>query len=73
MGQQLADEYNIQFYQTSAKANIGVVESFEAIARDVKNRLVKDGGPATAPKRRLTAAQPKRGEGSDGASRGCCK
>lgn len=45
-GQQLADEFNIPFYQTSAKQNINVVNAFEAVALDVKKRLSADGGPA---------------------------
>lgn len=39
-GQQLADEYNIKFFETSAKSNINVVEAFTAIATDIKKRLM---------------------------------
>lgn len=39
-GQQLADEYSIKFFETSAKSNINVVESFTAIAKDIKKRLM---------------------------------
>ena len=42
-GQRLADQHGIPFFQTSAKNNLRVVEAFEAIARDVKNRMVRDG------------------------------
>ena len=38
-GQALADEYGLKFFETSAKQNIGVDETFEAIARETKDRL----------------------------------
>lgn len=45
-GRRLAEEYGIQFFLTSAKNNLNVVQAFEAIATDVKNRLMRDGvGP----------------------------
>ena len=68
MGQELADEYGIPFFQCSAKANVGVAPCFEAIAMDVKNRLVQSGGPV-APRRRLSGGKQQRG-GREG---GCCK
>jgi len=50
-GQGLADEYSIKFFETSAKQNINVVESFEAIAKDIKKRLMDNptvtGGPGS--------------------------
>jgi len=39
-GQSLANEYNIKFFETSAKSNINVVEGFTAIATDIKKRLM---------------------------------
>jgi len=47
-GQALADEYDppMQFFETSAKQNINVDAGFIAIARDVKERLMSEGGPA---------------------------
>ncbi|XP_039069070.1 ras-related protein RABE1c-like [Hibiscus syriacus] len=38
-GQALADEYGIQFFETSAKTNLNVEEVFFSIARDIKKRL----------------------------------
>ncbi|CAM6099443.1 unnamed protein product [Calypogeia fissa] len=38
-GQALADEYNIKFFETSAKTNFNVEEVFTSIARDIKIRL----------------------------------
>jgi len=48
-GQALADEYGIKFFETSAKSDINVVESFTAIAADIKRRLM-DNPAATAPR-----------------------
>merc|ERR1711879_457745 len=41
-GQLLADEYEIKFYETSAKNDINVKEAFTSIAQDIKNRLMND-------------------------------
>lgn len=43
-GQALADEYGVQFFETSAKNNVNVESGFIAIAREVKNRLMEEGG-----------------------------
>ena len=40
----MAKEYNIHFYETSAKQDLNVEKSFITIATDVKNRLIADGG-----------------------------
>mmetsp|Transcript_10729 Transcript_10729/g.18403 ORF Transcript_10729/g.18403 Transcript_10729/m.18403 type:complete len:216 (-) Transcript_10729:94-741(-) len=47
-GQALADEFGIQFFETSAKANIKVEDAFFAIARDIKHRL-QDSSDGTKP------------------------
>ncbi len=47
-GEALAKEYNIPFFETSAKQDINVGASFLAIATQVKNRLTStssDGAP----------------------------
>jgi len=46
-GQALADEYDppMQFFETSAKQNVNVDAGFIALARDVKERLMTEGGP----------------------------
>ena len=41
-GQALADEYGLKFFETSAKHNICVDETFEAIARETKDRLERE-------------------------------
>ena len=38
-GQELADEFGIQFFETSAKNTINVEEAFECLARQVKKSL----------------------------------
>ncbi|KAG5180342.1 Rab8A, rab family GTPase [Tribonema minus] len=43
-GAQLAAEYGIQFFETSAKNDINVEKGFITVAREVKNRLMADGG-----------------------------
>jgi Ras-related protein Rab-8A len=42
-GETLAREYNIHFFETSAKQDINVEKSFITIATDVKDRLMMDG------------------------------
>ncbi|CAM9659804.1 unnamed protein product [Ectocarpus sp. 6 AP-2014] len=42
-GAQLAAEYGIQFFETSAKNDINVEKGFITIAREVKDRLMADG------------------------------
>jgi len=41
-GKALADEYGIQFFETSAKDNVHVEEVFLAIAKDVMRRLASE-------------------------------
>eukprot|EP00624_Nannochloropsis_granulata_P001086 evm.model.NODE_1488_length_24496_cov_18.726200.7 len=43
-GQTLANDFGIQFFETSAKNDINVEKSFVTIAREVKNRMLVDGG-----------------------------
>lgn len=49
-GQELADDYGIQYFETSAKSNVNVLESFTSIAKDIKQRLMdsppQPGGPS---------------------------
>jgi len=63
-GEALAREYNIHFYETSAKQDINVEKAFMTIATDVKNRLLVDGGSAGgAAGIRVNAAKQERRSG----------
>jgi len=42
-GEKLAKEFNMQFYEASAKNDVNVEKSFISLARAVKDRLVADG------------------------------
>jgi len=67
-GDVLAKEYNIHFYETSAKQNLNVENAFLKIATDVKNRLITDGGNSNA----ATGHKLAPGGGSTAAKKGCC-
>ncbi|GAB4817579.1 hypothetical protein N2152v2_004625 [Parachlorella kessleri] len=45
-GQALADEFKLQFFETSAKNNVNVDEVFQSIARDIITRL-RDSGDSS--------------------------
>jgi Ras-related protein Rab-8A len=67
-GQALAKEYNIHFFETSAKSDINVDKAFMTIATDVKNRLIADGGSQNPSGGHKLAA----GGGSTAPKKGCC-
>ena len=69
-GQQLADEYGLPFFETSAKSGLNIHELFQSLAkRIVATRAVTDGATKpTAGPRKLNAAKPKPKEDT-----GCCK
>ncbi|XP_062187649.1 ras-related protein RABE1c-like [Phragmites australis] len=48
-GQKLADEYGMQFFETSAKTNQNVEQVFFTIARDIKQRLTETVAAAAEP------------------------
>lgn len=69
-GENLAKEYNIRFFETSAKQDICVEKAFITIATEVKDRLIADGG-GVAPQTRghqISASTPNPKAGG-----GCCK
>ncbi|EFN59509.1 hypothetical protein CHLNCDRAFT_33935 [Chlorella variabilis] len=73
-GQALADEFRMQFFETSAKNNTNVDEVFQSVARDIMLRL-KDtqpdagSGAGSGPSLRVGAGQRKAVASSKG---GCC-
>lgn len=68
-GQALADEYSIKFFETSAKNNINVVESFTAIATDIKKRLMDNPGASAPP----GSIRIDSSNASGSKKAGCCK
>ena len=73
-GQALADEYGIQFYETSAKSGKNVEEAFFTLAKDIRNRQQSDaakGAAATAGKIKLNSDNAKKAA-PGAAAKGCC-
>lgn len=65
-GEALAREFNIKFFETSARADLNVDAAFEKIAYDVKDRLLElEGAQPAANGRKLTA-------NAGGAKKNCC-
>ena len=67
-GEKLAKEYDIKFFETSAKQDIQVDSGFVTIAGEVKNRLISEGAPAVRNNNHIKA-----GAGGGGKKKsGCC-
>lgn len=58
-GQELADEYNIKFFETSAKTKFNVEEVFTSIARDIKIRLDQTNAKIDLPAARFNVVDPQ--------------
>ncbi|OQR87613.1 Rab8 family GTPase [Achlya hypogyna] len=68
-GEELAAEYGVQFFETSAKSNLNVEEAFRSIAVDVQKRL------AECESDRLDVANERKiklDDHENRASEGCC-
>ena len=68
-GQQLAREYDIKFFETSARSNTNVQEAFQTLADDVVKRLLDSGGGSfdQQPTLGVTISSD-----ADAKKRGCC-
>ncbi len=72
-GEDLARNYNMAFFEASAKKDIGVSEAFHSIAKQVVDRLSKDGGSGPTPRAGGAGkVDPKKAAKEEGKS-GCCK
>ncbi|KAM7279375.1 hypothetical protein ACFE04_006509 [Oxalis oulophora] len=69
-GQALADEYGIQFFETSAKTNLNVEQVFFSIARDIKQRLADTDSRAEPSTIKIN--QPEGASGQAAAKSSCC-
>ncbi|KAJ2662644.1 GTP-binding protein [Coemansia sp. RSA 1200] len=71
MGQALANKFNINFKETSAKSNINVEESFLELAADIKKRLLDS---ASQPEQTTIAGRVDINDAQRGAAQntGCC-
>jgi len=65
-GEQLAEEYGMKFFETSARANTNVTEAFMTLATDVVDRLLAGGGDQA--QGGVNVSQPQKHTGSSG----CC-
>jgi Ras-related protein Rab-8A len=70
VGQALADEYSIDFFETSAKNNINVVECFTSIAKKIKTRLMDNPGAAAPASGGVRVTE---GNANAKKAGGCCK
>ncbi len=68
-GEALAKEFQIPFYETSAKQDVNVETSFLTIATQIKDRILSEGGggSGTGGQRITPGAKPEAK-----ASGGCC-
>lgn len=69
-GRELAKEYDIQFFETSAKQDINVQEAFTALVKQVCDRLFNEGGSAT--KKAGGSVDINAAGDGKASSKGCC-
>ncbi len=66
-GKKLAEEFGMQFWETSAKNDVNVESSFHSIAKSVKDRIIADGGAGPTGGKSVTLSSSK-----PTAKKGCC-
>jgi Ras-related protein Rab-8A len=70
-GENLAEEYGIPFFETSAKQDINVQEAFTALVNAVCDRLFSEGGPKNKKDGNQTVSLDD-GSGGGGGKKKCC-
>ena len=66
-GEELANNYGISFFETSAKSNVNVAETFQAIAKEIKDKiLVSENNPGPGGNKLLD------GETNKNKKKDCC-
>ncbi|KMZ71256.1 Ras-related protein Rab-8A [Zostera marina] len=71
-GQALADEYGIQFFETSAKTNLNVEQVFFSIGRDIKQRLAESDNKPEDRTVKINKPDQAGGENTPSVKSSCC-
>lgn len=71
-GQGLADEYDIRFFETSAKTNNNVDEAFSTLVEDVCKRMFSGSGTAAAPAPADKKVKVTQSNANEEKKKGCC-
>jgi Ras-related protein Rab-8A len=71
-GQALADEYGVNFFETSAKTNLNVENVFFTIAREIKQRLAETDSKAEPQTIKISKPDPANSSSSTPATSTCC-
>jgi Ras-related protein Rab-8A len=66
-GKKLAEEFNMEFWEASAKNDVNVEQSFHSIAKSVKDRIIADGGVGPTGGKSVTLNSNK-----PAVKKGCC-
>lgn len=69
-GQALANEYNLNFFETSAKTNMNVEKVFFTIARDIKQRLTD--APSKTEAAAISISKPQQDSSADNNPKSKC-